>query len=235
MKLNSFLLFYISYTLSAPQDKAQAPVCISKMECKMNDIFEKMKTDKNFMQCTKLGDDEDVYNCVYKAAGLRDDQTSLLSNLMSTSYSCGPDSDIQFKNCISRCASSKPCMETCADKKNENSMECVANKLKINDFDAKKSVQCSKKCTQDTLSEIIDCDMKCNEPIYKKFEDTAKDSKSDSEDKSSTNSTTTKSNSEDSKPTGSTNSSSTESSSGVASLSAGLFTIISIPILITLI
>jgi hypothetical protein len=239
MKLNSALLFYVPYILSAPQEKTQLPGCMTKFECKMSEITEKMKTEENRKKCAKFIDDEEaMYNCFYKIAGLRDDQISILSNLMSTPYSCEPSPEIQFKKCISKCASDKSCIEICVDNKNEKTIECLANQLKVKDFDAKKAVQCSKQCTQDTLSEVMDCDTKCKEPLYKKFDYGAKDinsgSQADSKNYTTSTNSTAKSDSKDSESTSTTNSSSSDQSSGISDLSTGLFSIV-FPILFVLI
>jgi hypothetical protein len=248
MKFNYSILLFISAILAQSQshENSEDKECYTKFECKVKDITDKMATDTKNMRCAEFIDDRTaMVRCIYKVAGLRDDQINLLFNIMSTSSNCGSGSSSQFKECINNCASDKSCKETCADNRTEENIQCLADQFDVKDFDVKKSVQCSKQCDQDTISEIMDCDMKCKEPLYKKIssDDDEEDSMSES-DKDSKNSTTsvttTKSGSKNPEPTGSsnttsTNSSSTRSTSGVSSLSTGLFSAISIPILLSLI
>ncbi|KXN67194.1 hypothetical protein CONCODRAFT_10792 [Conidiobolus coronatus NRRL 28638] len=242
MKFNYSVLLFVSAIFAQPQSQKDSEdmECYTKMECKLSELSEKMKTDENFMVCAKFIDDKKaMIRCIYKVAGLRDDQINLLFNIIFSSSNCGPSSRPQFKECISKCASDKPCMETCADKRNESNFECLADEFEVKDFDVKKSVQCSKQCTQDTLSEIMDCDMKCKEPIYKKLMDDNDDNhmtESDKDSKSNGNntSTTTATSSKDSKPTGGS-STTTQQSSGFSNLSASLVSVISVPILLSLI
>jgi hypothetical protein len=205
------------------------------MECKMKEVFKKLETDKNFMQCGKFANDQEaLFECMYKLSGLNDDQIKLLPILYSASEKCGSGPETQFNECISKCASDKSCKETCADNRDEKSTECLANQYNVKDFDAKKSVQCSKQCDQDTLPEIFECEMKCKEPLYKKItsdDDSKSESDKDSKSNGNKNSTTSTS-SKDSKPTGGS-STTTQQSSGFSNLSAGL-SVISAPILFAL-
>lgn len=243
MKFNCSVILFVSSIFAQPQSQSHEDSldkeCYTKLECKMKNIFKKMKTDKKYMRCAEFIDDEDsMYRCIFKVAGLRDDQIDLLFNLTSTFGKCEPDSKSRFKDCIDKCASSKPCKETCTDNESEKSTQCLANQYNVKNFEVKKAVQCSKQCNQDTLSEIMDCDAKCNEPLYKEFENAAKGLKPDSQadsKSSTTNATITESVSKDSEPTGSVNTSSASSTSGNSSLSTGLFSAIYAPILLSLI
>jgi hypothetical protein len=237
MKFNYSILLFISaiFAQSQSHEDSEDKECYTKMDCKIKDITEKLKTDKNMMQCVKFVNDKDaLLECTYKLAGLSDDQIKLVPILGSTSEKCESDTGPQFKKCIDKCASDKSCKETCAYDKEEKSTECLANQYNVKDFDAKKSVQCSKQCDQDTLPEIFECEMKCKEPLYKKItsdDDSKSESDKDSKSNGNKNSTTSTS-SKDSKPTGGS-STTTQQSSGFSNLSAGL-SVISAPILFAL-
>jgi hypothetical protein len=287
MKFNCSVLLFISAIFAQSHEDSKGKECYNKMECKTKEITGKIATDRKYMRCAEfVGRKFSMARCIYKVAGVRDDQINLLFNIMSISTNCGSGLESQFRQCIEKCVSDKSCKETCSDNTTEKNMQCLANQFNVKDFDARKSVQCSNKCDQDTLSEILDCDTKCNEPLYKKLEsegdyeeeeeeedDDDDDDYSDDGDedsmlengKGSKNSTirvtiTTKSDSNNPKftsrvNTSSTNSSITTSSStsssstnspstspsntrttnGVSSLSTGLFSAISIPILLSLI
>jgi hypothetical protein len=235
MKLNNTLLFYVSYVLSAPQDEAQLPGCITKMDCKLKENFEKFKTNPNALKCKDLTKDEDIFKCAYKLMGYKENQAEVLFKLVPAFEKCNESTKPQLTGCLSKCSNNQSCKENCALKGDETASDCFAKQYDIKDFDAKKAAKCSSECDKDTVAEIIDCDMKCKEPIYKKFENGTKDSKSDSQTDSKNSTTTTKSESKDSKPTSSANSSSTKPSSGISNLSIGLFSVISIPALLSLI
>jgi hypothetical protein len=234
MKFNYSVLLFISTIFAQSHENSEDNECYTKLECKINDITEKMGSDKKFMKCYKfISSNDAMYNCIYKIAGLRDEQIKLLLNPSPASEKCNSSLESRFKDCIGKCASDKSCKETCANNKTENFIQCLANQFNIKGFDAKKAAHCSKQCDQDTLSEIMDCDMKCREPIYKKLEASAKDSKSDSQIDSK--SSTTKSESKDSKPTSSANSFSTKPSSGITGLSTRLLSAISVSALLSLV
>jgi hypothetical protein len=179
------------------------------MECKLLNNFEKFKTDPNIIKCKELKKDEDIFKCAYKVMGYKDNQTEVLFKLVPALGKCHTSVVPQMKECFSKCYDSQSCKEDCALMRDETIYNCFAKQYDIKDFDAKKAVKCSTKCYGDTIAEIIDCDVKCKEPIYKKFESSAKDSKN----------TVT----------------STKPSSGVTSLSTELFSAISVPILASLI
>jgi hypothetical protein len=235
MKLINVLFFYVSYILSTTQSEAQLPKCITKVDCKLSDSFEKFKTDPNALKCKDLTKDEDIFKCSYKVMGYKDNQADVLFKLLPAFEKCGTKTKSQLKDCLSKCSNNQSCKENCSLKRDEVVNECFAKQYDIKDFDAKKATKCSSECYKDTVAEIIDCDMKCREPIYKKFEGDTKDSKLDSQTDSKNSTSTTKSESKDSKPTSSANSSSTKPSSGISNLSAGLFNTISATILLSLV
>jgi hypothetical protein len=180
MKFNYSVLLLISAILAQSHENSEDNECYTKLECKTKEITEKVPTDRKYMRCAELIDNKfAMLGCIYKVAGLRDDQIPLLLNIIFNSINCGSGLESPFKRCIGKCASDKSCKETCADNRTERSMQCLANRFNVKDFDVNKSVQCSKQCDQDTLSEIMDCDMKCNEPLYKKI---SSDDEGDDED-----------------------------------------------------
>ncbi|KXN67195.1 hypothetical protein CONCODRAFT_10793 [Conidiobolus coronatus NRRL 28638] len=177
MKLNHSLLFYVTCILSAPQDEVQLPGCITKTECKLLDTFEKFRFDPNVIKCNELKNNEDSFKCAYKVMGYKENQAEVLFKLVPAFEKCSASSIPQTKACLSKCSDNQSCKESCELIRGETDLDCFAKQYDIKDFDAKKAAKCSSECDKDTVAEIIDCDMKCKEPIYKKFESSTKDSK----------------------------------------------------------
>jgi hypothetical protein len=128
MKFNYSVLLFVSAILAQSYEGSEDKKCYTKFGCKLKDITEKMATDTKNMRSAKFIDDKAaMFRCIYKVAGLKNDQINLFFNIPSTSSNCGSGSKSQFKECINKCASDKSCKETCSDNRTEEYIQFLAN------------------------------------------------------------------------------------------------------------
>ncbi|KXN68708.1 hypothetical protein CONCODRAFT_79673 [Conidiobolus coronatus NRRL 28638] len=82
------------------------------------------------------------------------------------------------------------CVIKCFEPTSKDYYSCLAKEAKIDNFDSKKAIECGNSCKQSDLSELFNCDYKCNESLYKKLTGDNLEVKNDKNSTDSSSSTT---------------------------------------------
>jgi hypothetical protein len=170
----SATLFLLASLVAAQGDEKQgnststAP-CVSKIECKINEEKNSADAAKKFEACASKTDAE-LTKCIYSALGLKDQQIEKIEKLEKPISKCSPTAETinTLTSCVGACTGDKidDCVAKCMEPLISEYGKCIKKIAGKPDFDFNKSIECSSKCNQDSLSEIFDCDYSCNKELY---------------------------------------------------------------------
>ncbi|KXN68715.1 hypothetical protein CONCODRAFT_166300 [Conidiobolus coronatus NRRL 28638] len=196
----SATLFLLASLVAAHGDEPHgnsttpATACVTKIDCKLNEEKSDSDAAKKLESCASKTDEAEKTKCIYTALGLKDEQAEKLNKLEKSIAKCAPGAETTsaLAPCLGACTGDKKeeCIGKCMESVIVEFGKCVKKLAGKPDFDFSKSLECSSKCTQDSLSEVFDCDYDCNKDLYealitKSGEDslTGKDSKDGKDDK----------------------------------------------------
>jgi hypothetical protein len=173
MKYSLSLAFLTSAVVSQLDISSLIPnyQCNTPLECNAINII--LGNPLNLIKgasCVSKSTDNEKLQCGLESTGLSNDQAQNFIKRKPLADKCVKMNDT-LSSCIKACSgdNKESCVNKCFEPTLNDYYSCLAKEAKLDNFDSKKAIDCGNSCTQSDLSDLFNCDYKCNESLYKKL------------------------------------------------------------------